>query len=294
MGLVYIIILLFCRVVQALFNKKSSCMVNSIPMVIKYNGFRQCISAIMALALVFMSKQGFAIDSMTVILSVVAGMMIVISLSCSLYAMKSGMVALVSLFSTAGMIVPCIAGIFLFGIPVKAMQWIGILIFMVAAYLMIMGSKQTLGEFSLKTLLLLLTVLLADGFTMVVQQMYMRCVPDGNVSMFSFLSFGIIGLVFLGMVPIVSKFKPEESKPMSKKLLVYGLVLAAALLVMNQVVTIAAVTIPPVILFAFANGGGTVAAAIAAAVAYKEKLTAKSIVGIVLGILALFVIKIFE
>lgn len=294
MGSIYIITLLLCRVVQAFFDKKSSNSVNGIVAVMKYNGFRQCVSAILALILILIGGNGLKFEPMTLVLSAAAGALIILSLSCSLYAMKTGMVALVSLFTTAGMIVPCIAGIFLYGIPVKPMQWVGMAVFFVGAYLMIMGSKQTMGKFSLKTFVLLIGVLLADGFTMVVQQMFKRVVPNGDVSAFSFFAFGIIGIVFTLATPLVSKISGEETKPLTKPMLIYGVILAAALLVMNQTVTTAASLLPPVILFTFANGGGTVVSAIVAAVAYKEKLTVKSVLGIVIGISALLIIKIFE
>lgn len=53
----------------------------------------------------------------------------------------------------------------------------------------------------------------------------------------------------------------------------------------------AAATISPVILFTFINGGSTIIGAIVAAAVFKEKLTVKSVVGILLGIISLVVIK---
>ena len=46
-------------------------------------------------------------------------------------------------------------------------------------------------------------------------------------------------------------------------------------------------------MFTFINGGNTIIAAVMAAIVFKEKLTVKSVLGIVLGIGALVIIKAF-
>lgn len=294
MGTVYIGIILLCRVVQHLYNKKASNMVSGLTQLFQYSGFRQCISAVLALGLILLGGNGFSFDLKTIGLSVLSGLMLTISMSCSLYAMKSGMVALVSLFGTAGLIVPCIAGVFLFEIPVGIMQWAGIALFMIAAYLMIMGSKQAVSGFSFKTLILLTITLLAEGGTMLAQQMFAQYVPDGNVSVFSFLSFGMPAIVMFAVLPIISKATCEEIQPLSKPLIIYGILLAAVILIINQLATLATAIVPPVILFTFINGGSTVIAAVVAALVYKEKLTVRSLAGIILGVVALVIIKTFS
>lgn len=293
MGMMYITIILCCRVVQHLYGKKASMMVDTISETLHYNGFRQCVSAVLALGLILVGGKGFIINSQTVALSVLSGVMLAASMSFSLYAMKTGMVSLVSLFGTAGMIIPCLAGVFLFDTPIMPMQWVGFALFMLAAYLMIMGSKQTVRGFSIKTLLLLLGVMFAEGFTMMAQQMFTQYVPDGDVSVFSFLSFGILGLVMLAALPLFKGKSKEKMPPMPKSLKMYGIILAIAVLIINQLATKATAFVPPVILFTFINGGSTVIAAIVAAIVYKEKLQVRSVIGIVLGVTSFIIIKAF-
>lgn len=294
MGTLYISIILCCRVLQHLYGKKASTMIEELPEVLRFNGFRQCVSAMLALVLIIIGGKGININIETVVLSIFSGTMLAVSLGCSLYAMKTGMVSLVALFGTAGMIIPCIAGVFLFDTPIALMQWVGFALFMVAAYLMIMSSKDTVNGFSLRTMALLIAVMIADGCTMLSQQMFTQYIPNGDVSVFSFLSFGIVGIIMMVLLPINKGKSDKKTKPMSKLLITYGIVLAVAILIINQLATMATVFIPPVILFTFINGGSTVVAAIVAAVAYKEKLTIKSIIGIALGILSFVIIKMFE
>ena len=80
---------------------------------------------------------------------------------------------------------------------------------------------------------------------------------------------------------------------MPRKLIYFGLLLAVAVFVINQLATITSATLSPVILFAFINGGGTVIATIVAAVMFHERITLRSACGVVLGVASLIIIKAF-
>ena len=218
--------------------------------------------------------------------------MLVASTGFGLAALKSGAVALASLFGTAGILVPCIAGIFLFGKPMSAGQWMGVGIFFIAAYFLISSSSKIYSSFSFKTVLLLLSVMLSEGFTMLAQQMFTFYVPEGDVSVFSFLSFGLVGVFML----IVSFITPkndnaDDNSRLTPKLLLLGAVLSVAVFIINQLATLATAIVPPVILFTFINGGSTIIGAIVAAIFFHEKLTPRSITGIILGVGAMIIIK---
>ena len=62
----------------------------------------------------------------------------------------------------------------------------------------------------------------------------------------------------------------------------------------SQCSTVAAKTIPSILLFPITNGGGVLIAAVVSAIVYKERLTAKSVLGLTLGVAALVVINAFH
>ena len=74
------------------------------------------------------------------------------------------------MFGTAGLIIPCICGVFLFGETMSAMQLVGIAVFFISAWLLIQSSKQIYPHFSLKTFALLAVVLVSNGLTMLLQK----------------------------------------------------------------------------------------------------------------------------
>lgn len=293
MGTIYIGIILLCRVVQHIYDKRSSSLMQGRLMFLRYTTIRQLTAAVMGLLLMIFTKHHISCDVKTVLISAFSGVMLAVNMFCSIYAMKHGMVALVSLFSSAGLIVPCLAGVFMFGIPIYAMQWAGLGLFFVAAYLMIASSKKIFGEFSLKTFLLLIGALLSNGGTMLGQQMFTQYVPNGDVALFSMLMFGMVGALMLLCVSAEALVSKKTPARLPRGLMFCAVILALVVFVINQFATMATVIVPPVILFTFINGGSTIIAAIVAAVMFKEKLTFQSGVGVVLGIAALVIIKLF-
>lgn len=292
MGSLYIAIIMLCRVAQHLCTKKTSDGVNGMRCFFKYSAYRQILSGALGLALILIANNGFNCNAATVCISVFSGLMLVASTGFGLAALKSGTVALASLFGTAGILVPCIAGIFLFGKPMSAGQWLGVGIFFIAAYFLISSSSKIYRSFSFKTVLLLLGVMLSEGFTMLAQQMFTFYVPEGDVSVFSFLSFGLVGVLMLFVSFITPKNdNADDNSKLTPKLLLLGAVLSVAVFIINQLATLATAIVPPVILFTFINGGSTIIGAIVAAIFFHEKLTPRSITGIILGVGAMIIIK---
>lgn len=275
-------------------NKRVSGSIGGTREFLQYAAFRNVLCAVLALAMIIISGNGFRADLLTVLISALSGLCLTASLCLGLLALRSGTVALTSMFGTAGLLIPAIAGIFLFDEPVSAGQWIGIAIFFVAAYLLISSSKRIYTGFSAKTVLLLLGVLMAEGCTMLSQQMFAMYVPDGDVSVFSFFSFGIPSVVICLYLLLSHKKRENEKKssltPTAMRL---GVVLAVAVFIINQLATLAASVVSPIVLFTFINGGSTIIGAIVAAVAFKEKLTPRSVLGVLIGVLALIIIKAF-
>lgn len=290
MGTIYISIIMLCRVAQHLCNKGTSNCVTNKEIFLKYGAYRQIFSAILGVLLIVVAGNGFRCDIPTIIISTFSGLSLIISMACSISFLKVGTVALSSLFGTAGLLVPCVAGIFLFDEPMSVGQWLGVGLFFVAAYFLIGSSQRVYCKLSVKSFLVLLSIMLSNGMTMLAQQMFTAYVPDGDVSVFSFLSFGIVGVILLIVSIITEKEKTEKNK-LSPKLIGMGAVLSVAVFIINQLATLATAFVPPVILFTFINGGSTIIGTIVAAICFKEKLTGRSVTGVLLGVLSLIIIK---
>lgn len=300
----YIAIILVCRVAQHLCNKQTSNDVRTMQRFFKFGAWRNLISAVLGIFLILVIGNGFKCDLPTVLISVFSGLMLAAGTGLGIINLKNGTVALSSMFSTAGLLIPCFAGIFLFDEPMSVWQWVGVAIFFVAAYFLISSSSKSYKKFSLKSLLFLIALTLSEGAIMLAQQMFSFYVPDGDVSVFSFISFGTAFSVLFVCCFIKPKDRgalrndttPSETtsdseNKLTRKLLIMGAILAVAVFTINQLATLALETVSPVILFTFINGGSTIIGSVIAALFFGEKFTLKSIVGIVLGVSALIIIK---
>lgn len=288
-----IFIILLVRFVQQYCSKSSSLL---LPKTLygntKYFMLTKLLAAVFAAVLLVTEGGIHRVDLPTVLISAGSGVMLVVSSVCGLYAIKSGTMALSSMFATAGLIVPCVAGIFLYDEQMSLWQWGGVALFLASSYLLIGASKKMYASFSVKTLLLLVGSMLSNGVTMMLQTVFKRTVTGGSVTAFSFFSFILPALLLLVLMGAFRLQKPSEcSEKLQKKLVVFAFISAAALFAVNQLATLAADKVEPVVLFTFINGGNTLIAAVIAAVFFKEKITLKSACGLVLGVAALVVVK---
>ncbi len=288
--------ILLLRVVQSITSKScSKLMPTDFGGVANYISLRMGLSAIGAVVLLLFGGNVFSsfseMPALGWIISAATGFAIAFSSICSLLVMKYATVALGSLFSAAGLLVPTISGIFIFNQPVKIGQWLGIICLFVAAGLLGSSSGKTNGKITAKTLFLLLGSMLSNGTTMLLQTLFKSYVPQGNVSLYSFLQFTIPSVLLFAVSFAISAKTRERLPKTDKKLLLYTVFAALALLGISQISTIASEHIPVAVLFPISDGGGTVISAVVAATMFKEKFTLKSTLGILIGIAGLVMIK---
>ena len=289
MGWLYIGIILIFRGVQSQASKGASGM---LPGEVRgrtlYLVYYQGVACLLALVALLFSGGFAAIDGITAFLATITGVFLTLSSLLSLLALKTGTLALGTFASSAGLIIPAAAGIFLFDEPLSLWQWGGVALMLCSAFLLGSSSKEQKGTFSLKTVWILRGSMAATGAVMRCQKYLAERVPAGSVSAYSFLTFLIPALALGIFLAVPSK---QPLKPLDRRLYLYGGLLAVAVFVINQLATLAASLVDSVVLFGFINGGATVIAAVVGAAVYKEILTVKSTVGILLGVVSMIVIK---
>lgn len=297
MGVLYIAIIMIMRVVQSCYTKQASSLIPSgITSYIDYITLSKIFSALFSVITLIISQNFSGFNLETLVISTLSGLSLALCSLFSLQSLKQGTVVLNSIFSTAGLIVPCVAGIFAFGEPMSAVQVISVAVLLVSAALLISSSKKIYGAFSFKTLFLLIGVFFANGLTMFFQKLFTYRIPDGNVSLFSFFTFFVPAVILIALSAFMKlRCINEETnkKPLPKKLIFFAAMLAFAVFVINQLATMATSFMSSAVLFTFINGGATIIAAIVGAVVFKEKLTLKSIGGIILGVCSIICIKVF-
>lgn len=289
----YISIILFCRIIQHLYSKKASILIDNLYKYVKYTIFTEAVCALLGIGLIAVCGTDFKVDPVVVAISVFSGIMIALSSYCGIFALQSGTITISSMFATAGIIIPCVFGIILFDQPMSTWQWVGIALFLLSAYFLTADAKISYKKFGIKTILLLIGGLLTNGFVMLAQQMFSFYRPDVDVAVFSFLSFSIVGILLAVLLPFMSKSNGgKNSEKMPKVLYGYAIALAIVLFIINQLATIGTAFISPAVLFSFINGGSTIIAMLIAWIFFGEKITKDKMLGLIIGIASLLIIKI--
>ena len=291
---IFLIIILLLRVPQNFSSKKTSGLVTNSQSYFLYGTYSYTLAGLIAFVmLLFDGMSGFSLPAVGI--SALGAVSLAASLFCSIEALKSGVMVLAAMAGSAGLLLPCIAGIFMFNEPMKPMQFIGIALLIFSGWLLIGYSKEQTGSFTPRTLLLLIGSMLSNGSVMLAQKMFSKYLPDTNVSIFSFLTFGLIGIgMFIGLVPsLLSQSGRAKIAAVPKPVFLYGTISSIILLAINQLATLAGRNVPSAIMFPINDGGATIITAITAAIFFKEKLTVRSVCGLILGIGSLIVINLF-
>ena len=291
---IFLIIILLLRVPQNFSSKKTSGLVTNSQSYFLYGTYSYTLAGLIAFVmLLFDGMSGFSLPAVGI--SALGAVSLAVSLFCSIEALKSGVMVLAAMAGSAGLLLPCIAGIFMFNEPMKPMQFIGIALLIFSGWLLIGYSKEQIGSFTPRTLLLLIGSMLSNGSVMLAQKMFSKYLPDTSVSIFSFLTFGLIGIgMFIGLVPsLLSQSGRAKIAAVPKPVFLYGTISSIILLAINQLATLAGRNVPSAIMFPINDGGATIITAITAAIFFKEKLTVRSVCGLILGIGSLIVINLF-
>jgi len=289
MATVLILLILTIRIVQNFFNKKTSSLFpttlygQAMWMVLLFG----CSSLLAMLTLVFQTDD-ITFDWTTAGFAVLSGITLVFAQLCSMLAMQSGTMVITMVFSTAGLIVPCVFGVLFFNEEMTLWQWSGILIFIAASFVLAASAKDIHQNFSFKTVLLLLGAFFANGGTAVCQKSLTYVNPEGSITLFSLLSFVVPTMVF-----VLFLFCPcdsEKREPLNRKIYLPTVFLAIAMFLMNQIVTVATNYVPTSMLFTIPGAGNNIIAAVMAALLFKEKMTLKSMIGLTLSVLSLIMV----
>lgn len=291
----YLIILMWLlNFVLSIFDKQSSNEVKGTAEAVKYSIIRSLFSTIFAWIVFFVEGKEWVTNIQTFVCSVVFGILMTIDLINYLFLAKTGMIALMSISNqAAALIIPSIAGAVLWSIPVSPLQWVFVITLLVSAYLLCSSSKAMYTGFSVSTVIMLLIRFMVGGFITLTMQAFSK-VDGGVTSLFLLLAYIVSTAVLVVVFGVLKKEKTTEKKRTPSSLMVCGAV-SALCIFLSQICTTKALTyIPPVIFTSCSAVGVITMSAIAGVLFYQEKLTRKSVFGIVGACISVVIINILE
>ena len=215
------------------------------------------------------------------------GLMYTISKTVMLKGYETTSVAFMTLCHSSGMIIPCVLGHFLWSEKLSLLSIAGIVVTILAIALL-KNNHQDSKRFKTKGIIYGLIIFLTSGGVMVSQKVMGIYFEKQGVAAYTLYSFLVPALI----LSLLSKPKSININRKDKKVIALcALGSAISLSVIGFVMTGLAASVPSVILFPLFNGLGIITVCIGSVFVFKEKLNAKNMVGLILGVFGLYVIN---
>lgn len=252
-----------------------------------YNCLKFCICSLCMIPLLFVKVSSlFAAGS--IVCGVSCGLMYAVSKTVMLKGYEATSVAFMTLCHSAGMIVPCIIGHFLWSEKLSVLSIMGILV-TIFAITLLKDNRAATTKFKAKGIIFGLIVFLTSGGVMISQKAMGVYFETEGVSAYTLYSFIVPALI----LSLLSKPKTIKNINLKDKKTIGFCALGSAisLSVIGFVMTGLASSVPSVILFPLFNGLGIIAVCIGSVFAFKEKLSIKNVVGLLLGVCGLCLVN---
>lgn len=212
---------------------------------------------------------------------VACGLMYAVNKTVMLKGYERTSVAFMTLCHSSGMILPCVLGHFIWSERLSIIAIIGIL-FAIVSVVLLKDAKREKKGFDKISIIWGCIIFITSGGVMIVQKLMGVYFFEQSVISYNFYSF-VIAFLILCIFP-----KPQKkSNANTKCICLLAVGSAISLSAISLIMTSLAGNVPSVILFPLFNGLGIIFVCIGSAFVFKEKLTTKKILGLILGILGL-------
>ncbi|MBQ4156563.1 MAG: hypothetical protein IJD86_00265 [Clostridia bacterium] len=281
-----------CRIFQNIFTKRTSGLVSGKTKLMTFTSYQYLLCMLLSLPALLSAKFVFP-TAPAIIWAVIGGIAMFSSSICCLMALRSGVLfILTTLFSSISIMIPNIASIFMFKETLSLPQWIASAALIYSAYLLLGCSKEAYKTFSLKSVLFLIGIFIAEGFTMLSSKAYAAYASDADAAFYTSFAFGT-AFVLTGLMSFFEIRKAHSSlfSIMNRKLCLCGFVLSLMLFIIMYLSTIAAGLVPAVILYSVVSGASLILSLLTARIFFKEPVTRKNIIGLIIAMAALIVIN---
>lgn len=123
-------------------------------------------------------------------------------------------------------------------------------------------------------------------------QLFGKCVPDGEESVFMFISYCVQSLILLIIHLFYSvNHKTQKAERISGKMWIFGTIGTVATFLIQQTIARLSSDISALVIFPITMGSSVIIGVIVGWLCFKEKLTFKSIAGVIGGIISLIMIN---
>ncbi|MBR6604053.1 MAG: EamA family transporter [Clostridia bacterium] len=290
LGYLFIFISVFFGVTKGFGSKKVSGSVKNLRDNLDISLYRNALCCVFSfITALVVGGTSFSFNITEILISAIAGITMAVFISSWLFAIQSDSYMLVSASASSSFIVPAVLGVFFLGETLTLKKILAFVIIVIALFFLLKYNTKLNGKITVKSLLLLATVLLSQGINQAMQKIYTYSFPEKDASHFTFYSAVFTVIAILVMMPFAKRDKTAEkaSVLLYPKVLIYATIMALALFGNTYFLTLASKSVDALILYPVANALSLGAASAMSAIFFGEKMNRDSIIGVILVFIAL-------
>ena len=298
MGYLFLLISVLAGNTKGFCGKQISTHTKSLDAALKISTVRMllCVPIALLLVLVFGQAEYIGLQSELLFSSLLSGVSTAIFVVTWLFSVRRAAYMLLDVFLMLGVGVPLLLSALLFDERIGALDWLGVLLLVVAVLIMCSYQGKIKGALSLPSILLMSACGLANGITDFSQKYFMRNADGIPASVFNLYSYiaatAVLALVFLVVArrtPVTAEEKSEVKAPRS--LYVYVGIMALCLFLNTYFKTLAAGLLSAITLYPMSQGLSLIFSSLMAVFLFRERMTLRAVFGLILAFAALICIN---
>ena len=299
MGYLFCALALMMGVTKGFCGKKTSGTITTLSATMLFNAVRMLLCIPIGLLLVLLytgTLTSLRVDWLTLLIALISGVATSVFVVTWIGAVRTGAYMMVDVFLTLGVSVPIALCRIFFKEEIRWNHILGILLLLVATYVMCTyNNKVGKARLSTASLLLLSLCGLSNGLTSFTQKWFLNA-SDAATSVFNLYTYVVSSCVLLLCFAAV-QYKGKRgnvtgaSAPFKKRLIAYVVIMSVSLFLYSMFSTMAGDYLTSAEIYPLMQGGALVLSMLMSALFFGERITPRCIVGILITFVALLSIN---
>ncbi len=292
MGYLFLIIALLAGTAKGFCGKKISDKVVNLNGIFYINILRMLICTGIGFLIVCTYGTGeLNINLHTLVITAASGIFTALFVALWIICVRKGAYVMVDVFIMSGAIVTIILCNLFFNEKITVFHCLGFLLLIFGSYIMCSYSSNVKGKITKSSFTVLFLCGLCSGLVDFSQKWYVKTLPDGNIAVFNFCTYLFSALTLLIFFIISKKLEKKENDGKSAYVFCVICIMAVFLFANSYFKTMAAKYLDSAVLYPLSNALTLILSSVMASVFFKEKITKKCVLGILISLSALMIMK---
>lgn len=298
MGYLFICLAALAGVTKGFCGKKTSGIVTETREVMLVNAIRMMLCAVIGVGIVFAagSLSQLRIDNRILWIAVMSGVSSALFVVLWLITVRNSTYMMLDVFLMSGTVIPIAASVFLFGEAITINQITGLAILVFAMYTMCSYNSKIKGKMTVCAFVNLILCGVMNGIADFSQKIFVMSNSTVSNAVFNFYTY-VFAAIFLILCYGGLSFRKDgsgknEGAFKNKSVFIYICIMSACLFLHSYFKIIAAKYLTAAEVYPLSQGLAIIVSAVMSVVLLKEKMTVKSVVGILLAFVGLLFINV--